>query len=219
MEKFQPLPGDSRAGAIAHLAGGIGIATFIALALMYGLELPRPAPRIFGPLSDIGSGLFALLAIPVIMQLHRRLPRSQWAKTALVAFVFLSVAGAAGSFLLVAKVLDFATATALAMLALCAQAVWLVGAHSMLLNDGAYPRKLARRGRLVGMAFLIGVAAVAAGFLVPAGWVQWAVFGTGGLIGLAGWLGMPFWFFMAGRRLIGSGVTSAPPAAEPLRHR
>lgn len=85
MEKFQPLPGDSRAGAITHLAGGIGIATFIALALMYGLELSRPAPRIFGPLSDIGSGLFALLAIPVIMQLHRRLPRSQWAKAALVA--------------------------------------------------------------------------------------------------------------------------------------
>lgn len=218
MESIQPLPGDRGAGAFAYAAGAVGIITFTALGLMYGVEMSRPGPRLFGPISDVGGGLFNLLAIPVIVQLHKRLPQSQWAALGLVTVVVLSVAGAIGSFLLVAKVLGFAIATTAAMLALGAQALWLVSAHTKLLRHGSYPLRLAKLGRFVGAAFLVGAAIVAFGFLVPGGWMQWTVFGIGGLIGLAGWLGMPFWFLMAGRRLVrnrSTPSTSPMPKAPP----
>ena len=218
MESIQPLPGDRRAGAFAYAAGAVGIITFTALGLMYGVEMSRPGPRVFGPISDIGSGLFNLLAVPVIVQLHKRLPPSQWARPGLAAVVVLSVAGAIGSFLLVAKVLGFAVATTAAMLALGAQAVWLVSAHTKLLKRGGYPLRLAKLGRFVGAAFLAGAATVAFGFLVPGGWIRWTVFGIGGLIGLTGWVGMPFWFLVAGRRLVHKRSTPrTSPTPKPSR--
>jgi hypothetical protein len=216
MESIQPLPGDRRAGAFAYAAGAVGIITFTALGLMYGVEMSRPGPRLFGPISDIGSGLFNLLAIPVIIQLHKHLPASQWRGPGLALVVVLSVAGAIGSFLLVAKVLGFTVATTAATLALAAQAVWLVAAHTKLLKRGGYPMRLAKLGRFVGAAFLAGAAIVAFGFLVPGGWMQWTVFGIGGLIGLTGWVGMPFWFLMAGRRLVHEhSAPSTSPTPKP----
>ncbi|MDQ0574421.1 hypothetical protein [Agromyces albus] len=199
---LRTIPGDGWAGAFAYAAGLVGIITFIALGLMYAIELPsQTSPRFFGPLSDLGSGLYCLLVIPVVVQLHRRLPVSAASRFALVVVVVLLVAGAAGSFLLVARVLHFVPATAAAMAALAAVAVWLVAACLKLGQRGDVPRRLARSGVLMGAAFLIGVSVVGLGFLLPAGWMQWAVFGLGGVIGLVGWIGTPIWFLAAGRAL------------------
>lgn len=207
---FRLFPGDRRTSALAFMAGGVGVITFVALALMYTMEISSARPRIFGPVSDIGSGIFSLLAAAVIAQMHRRLPPGTASRVWLAAVVVLSVAGAVGSFLLVAKILDFVVATTAAMLGLVAQALWLLFAHVILLKRGDYPPRLGRFGRFVGAAFLAGAAIVGLGFLLPAGWMQWGVFGLGGLIGLAGWIGMPFWYLMAGRQLRGAGVDRQP---------
>ncbi len=201
MGVLQGIPGDRRAGAFAYAAGLVGIITFIALGLMYGVELPSRSPRIFGPISDIGSALYSLLAIPVVAQLHRRLHVSAASRIGLVVVVVLLAAGAAGSILLVTKVLDFAVATTAAMTALAALAVWMVATTLILMRRDDYPRRLAKSGALLGAAFLIGASVVGLGFLVPGGWMQWTVFGIGGVIGLVGWVGTPFWFLMAGREL------------------
>ena len=201
MGGLQALPGDRRAGVFAYATGLVGIITFIALALMYGVELPSRSPRVFGPISDVGSALYCLLAVPVVVQFHRRLRVSAASRFALVVVVVLLVAGAAGSLLLVTKVLDFAVATTVAMTALAALAVWLVATNLILMKRDDYPRRLAKSGAFLGAAFLIGASVVGLGFLVPGGWMQWVVFGIGGVIGLVGWVGTPFWFLAAGRDL------------------
>ncbi|MBT2518340.1 hypothetical protein J7E29_12910 [Streptomyces sp. ISL-90] len=196
------IAGDRRAGVFAYTAGLVGIITSIALGLMYGIEIPiTTSPRVFGPLSDLGGGLYNLLVIPVVVQLHRRLPVSAASRFALVVVVVLLVAGAAGSFLLVARVLDFVPATIAAVAALAALAVWLVAAGVKLGKRGDVRRLPAKSGVLMGAAFLVGASVVGLGFLVPGGWMQWVVFSLGGFLGLVGWVGTPIWFLVAGRAL------------------
>ena len=88
----RPLP--RVVGPLAIAAGLVGVLTFMALALMYGMEVPAGTPvRFFGPLSDWGSGLGTLLVCATILVLPWP-AKSRWAMwVAKIAVTVLSVWG------------------------------------------------------------------------------------------------------------------------------
>lgn len=210
------LPSGARGtGYLALAAGVIGVGTAMALGLMYGTELSRPGPKIFGPASDLLGGLSNLCVAGVFIRLQHTVSDSRRAFAGMVVVVVLLAAGAVSSFLLVADVLDFVPATIAAMAALAAQALWLVAICARLRGGGAIPSRLGRGGMVLGASFLAGAAIVAAGLLAPAGWLQWTVFGVGGVVGLTGWVGMPVWFVLFGRHLVARSHASGLLAPRP----
>jgi hypothetical protein len=171
----------------------------MALALMYGMEVPAGTPvRFFGPLSDWGSGLGTLLVCATILVLPWP-AKSRWAMwVAKIAVTVLSVCGALGSFLLVLHVIDFAPGTAAAMTALFAQAIWLAVIPLRIARTGTVPLRLGRAAQWLGLAFLAGAAMVGIGFALPWPAAQWGAFILGGIVGLVGWVGAPVWYVVLG---------------------
>jgi len=211
MQTGNPLGGVAGTGYLALAAGVIGVATAAALGMMYGTEISRPGPKIFGPASDLLGGLSNLCVAGVFIRLQRAVSDSRRAIPGMAVVVVLLAAGAVSSFLLVAGVLDFVPATIAAIVALAAQALWLVAICTRLRRGGAIPPRLGRGGKAVGAGFLAGCFIVAAGLLAPAGWPQWTVFAVGGVVGLTGWVGMPVWFVLLGRHLVARCTCGRPP--------
>jgi len=55
---------------LAYLLAGAGLAEFACLALMYGLEMDSVGAHVFGPLSDLGTPVWNLLLVPLLLTFY-----------------------------------------------------------------------------------------------------------------------------------------------------
>ncbi|WP_115789511.1 hypothetical protein [Arthrobacter silvisoli] len=212
--RLPELPGDRTASAFAYTASAAGVAGVATLAAMYAFEVPRGGPYIFGTTNDAIGGVFNLLVIPVILQVHRRLPGSTANESLKWVVVGASVAGSASSFLLVFRVLEFVPSTIASVTAMTIQAAWFFLAHRKLLKQDDFPRDLARLGRFIGAALLIGLPIAGLGYALPGpDALRWTVTGIGAALGAVGWVLWPYWYFRAGRALSHAHATAAGHAA------
>ena len=202
MDTLIEIPGDRRAAKFAYAAAGLGVVGVSTLGAMYAIEVPKDGPYIFGTINDATGGVFNLVIIPVVVQVHRRLRRTRGSEAGKWLVIISSGAGAASSFLLVFKKLDFTVSTGISVGAMVIQAVWFLLANRSLDKDGGYPRDLARLGEFIGGALLaaLPVAGVAVVGRAPK-WFRWGVGGTGIAVGAAAWVAWPYWYFLAARHL------------------
>lgn len=125
----------------------------VALVLFYAVEVQAPRPHVFGPVSDIGTACWDLLAAPLFWGMGRVPLRGAVLPTILSAIVaLLSLAGAAGSALLVVGVLPFEISTSLSVLVVVAQAVWLYLAGRRMARTGGWGRAIAVLGSAIAVA-------------------------------------------------------------------
>ena len=202
MDTFIEIPGDRTAAKFAYAAAGLGVVGVASLGAMYAIEVPKNGPFIFGTINDATGGVFNLVIIPVVVQVHRRLRRTRGSEAGKWLVFISSGAGAASSFLLVFKKLDFTVSTGISVGAMVVQAVWFLLANRSLDKEGGYPRDLARLGEFIGGALLaaLPVAGVAVVGRAPK-WFRWGVGGTGIAVGAAAWVAWPYWYFLAARHL------------------
>ncbi|MCU1516029.1 MAG: hypothetical protein JWQ75_750 [Pseudarthrobacter sp.] len=213
---FVEIPGDRTAAKFAYAAAGLGVLGVATLGAMYAIEVPKNGPYIFGTINDATGGVFNLVIIPVVVQVHRRLRRTPATDAARWLVVMASGTGAASSFLLVLRRLDFTVSTAISVGAMVVQAAWFWRANRSLLKAGGYPRDLAKLGQFIGGALVaaLPVAGLATVEKAPA-WLRWGVGGAGLAVGAAAWVAWPYWYYRAARHLshIEAGGGARRPAA------
>jgi hypothetical protein len=218
MDMLIEIPGDRTAARFAYTAAGLGVVGVATLGAMYAIEVPKNGPYVFGTINDATGGVFNLVVIPVIVQVHRHLRRTSGSEAAKWLVVAASGAGSASSFLLVAKKLDFKVSTGITVGAMVVQAGWFLLAHRSLLKSGGYPRGLARLGQSIGGALVVAlpVAALAAVEQAPA-WIRWGIGGAGIAVGATAWVAWPYWYFLAARHLSHATAEDAAGAAAEAR--
>lgn len=215
------FPGDKAASRFAYAAAVAGAAGVVTLGIMYAVEVPKGGPFIFGTTNDAIGGVFQLLVIPVVLQLHRRIPQGTGTEALKWTMVAACVAGSTSSFLLVFRVLEFNASTAVSVAAIMVQGAWFLLAHRRLLKVPGYPRQLGKLGRFIGAAVLTGLPVAGIGYVLPGpDWLRYTVMGIGGAVGVASWLAWPYWYYLAGRHLghapasaKSRGMKGAPPPA------
>src|SRR4029453_442821 len=121
MDQLLELPGDKAASRFAYAAAAVGVAGVATLGAMYAVEVPRGGPYVFGTINDPTAAEFNVLVIPVILQIHRRVPPAPWTEPAKWIAVAACAAGAASSSLLVLRVLDFGPSTAISVASIVLQ--------------------------------------------------------------------------------------------------
>jgi hypothetical protein len=183
---------------------------------MFALEVPRSGPYYFGTTNDAIGGVFSLVIIPVILQVHQRVPKAAWTEPVKWVVVAACAASSASSFLLVFRVLDFVPSTVVSIIGIIVQAAWFLLVHNRLQRVEGYPRSLSSLGRSIGGALLIGLPATGLGYLLPGpDWLRWTVVGVGTAVGAASWLAWPYWYFKAGRHLSHAAATRLSPGTPP----
>ncbi|MFJ5957561.1 hypothetical protein ACIQC5_16580 [Paenarthrobacter sp. NPDC092416] len=216
MDNFVELPGDKTASAFAYSAAAVGVAGVLTLGAMYAVEVPKGGPFVFGAINDATGAVFNVLVIPVILQVHKRLPKTAWTEPLKWITVAACAAGATSSALLVFKVLAFEPSTIVSVAAITAQAVWFLAAHNTLLGVEGYPRGLAKLGRFIGGALVVGLPLAGVGFLIPGPeWLRYTVMGAGFVAGASSWAAWPYWYFKAGRFLGHKRPVEVPGAVTP----
>ena len=202
MDAFVEIPGDQTGAKFAYAAAGLGVVGVATLGAMYAVEVPKNGPYVFGTINDATGGVFNLVIIPVIVQVHRRLRRTPQSEAAMWLVIAASAAGSASSFVLVFKKLDFTTSTGISIGAMLVQASWFLLAHRSLLQSGGYPRDLAKLGQAIGGALIaaLPLAALTALKQAPV-WIRWGIGGAGIAVGAAAWVAWPYWYLLAGRHL------------------
>ncbi|WP_406634160.1 hypothetical protein [Pseudarthrobacter quantipunctorum] len=196
------IPGDRTAARAAYAAAGLGAVGAATLGAMFAVEVPRNGPYVFGTINDATGSLFNLAAVPVILQVHRRLPRTRTSEAALWVVTASCAAGSASSFLLVIKKLGFKSSTVISVAAMTVQAGWFLLAHRALLASGACPRNLGRLGQAIGGTLLVAlpVAGLTWAEQLPR-WIRYGIGGAGVGAGAAAWVAWPYWYFLAGQHL------------------
>lgn len=214
MEQFTDMQGDKTASVFAYSAAAAGVVGVATLAAMYAVEVPKGGPFVFGAINDATGAVFSVLVIPVILQVHKRLPKAPWTEPLKWVTVAACAAGATSSALLVLKVLDFGPSTAISVAAIVTQGAWFLVANNKLLHVEDYPRGLAKLGRFIGGALLIGLPVAGVGFLIPGPeWLRYAVMGAGFIAGASSWAAWPYWYFKAGKFLRHKHAVEVPGGA------
>ncbi len=195
-------PGDL--ARLAYLVSLVGVAGVLTLALMYAIEVPKGGPYVFGAINDITGGLYSLGTIPLLLQLGRTgAPSEGWRRLTQGAAVAGGVS-AASSFLLVAKVLPFAPSTAISVLAMCVQAVWLLGFGRRNRGSARFPSGVLTLARAIGTGTLVGLPIAGVGMLLPRKSVpRMVVLSVGIAVGAAAWVSVPAFWFAVARHLSG----------------
>ncbi len=139
MNNSGELPGDRTTAALAYSAAAVGAVGVATLAAMYAVEVPKGGPFVFGTINDATGAVFNLLAIPVILQIHKRIPATPWSEPLKWVTVAACAAGATSSTLLVLKVLEFGPSTAISVTAIVIQGLWFLVANNNLLHVTDYP--------------------------------------------------------------------------------
>jgi hypothetical protein len=203
VDTFIEIPGDRTAAKFAYAAAGLGVVGVASLAAMYAIEVPKNGPFIFGTINDATGGVFNLVIIPVVVQVHRRLRRTPGSEAGKWLVIISSATGAASSFLLVFKKLDFTVSTGITVGAMAVQAIWfLLANRSLLAAGGGYPRDLGKLGQFIGGALMAalpiaGLAVIGQG---PA-WLRRGIGSAGIAVGASAWAAWPYWYFLAARHL------------------
>lgn len=216
MEHITEMPGDRTVSVFAYSAATVGVAGVLTLGAMYAVEVPKGGPYVFGTINDATGAAFNLLAIPVILQVHKRLPATPWNQPLKWITAGACAAGATSSALLVFKVLAFEPSTAVSVAAIITQGVWFLVANNKLLDVEGYPTGLARLGRFIGGALLVGLPVAGLGFLIPGPeWLRYTVMGAGIAAGAAAWAAWPYWYYRTGKFLRHGHAIEVPRGATP----
>ena len=164
------MPTDDRGGtvALAYLLAGAGLAGFACLALMYGLEMDSVGAHVFGPLSDLGTPVWNLLLVPLLLTFYPLLKVTLFGRALTAITIVLAVAGAGSSALLVTKTLTFAISTPITVLGVLVQGLWLFTLTMRLRAVPGWPRWVLRLGLFIPVAQAIGAAFV--GISLGFGW-------------------------------------------------
>ena len=202
MDRMTEIPGDRTAAKFAYAAAGLGVVGVASLGAMYAVEVPKGGPFVFGTINDVVGGAFSLAVIPVILQIHRRIPPGRAADAGKWLVPAACAAGSASSFLLIARKLEYKPSTAISLAAMTVQGGWLLLANRALLSSKGYPEDLARLGTAIGAGLLgaLPVAGLAFAEQLPA-WLRRGVGGAGVTVVAVAWTAWPYWYFLAGRHL------------------
>ncbi|HJW00119.1 MAG TPA: hypothetical protein VJ617_13605 [Arthrobacter sp.] len=218
METLIGIPGDGTAAKFAYAAAGLGVVGVATLGAMYAIEVPKNGPFVFGTINDATGGVFNLVIIPVVVQVHRRLRRTTGSDAGIWLVVAASAAGSASSFLLVFKKLDFTTSTGISVGAMAVQAAWFLLANRALLKAGGYPRDLGKLGQFIGGALVAALPIAGAAVVGRAPkWFRWGIGGAGIAVGAAAWVAWPYWYFLAAQHLSHSQSDAPGPVRRPRR--
>lgn len=208
--------------AVCRCAGVVSGLTVGALLLFYAVDLRTGAEHGFGPLSDIGTVAWNVLLLPLLVGFRAVLGPQRPADLLGAATALVCVAGAGASALLVAEVAPFEVATAVAVLAVLVQSLWLHVLSRRLRGTG-WPVWLLRLGFWGPVAQGFGALAFAVSLLVDWGSTpQLVIMAVGVAPGLLSWLGWPVWFLGAAAALSRADVplpisSSVPGSAAEVR--
>lgn len=193
-------------GVVMLVSGGFLIVMFISLA-----QGGSAAP--WGPINDLLSAAGNLLLAALVPRLSRGVARTRGTRVFVRLIVGASLAAAASGVLLVARVLPFEPSTAISMVGIALQSVWMAWLNTAWSRDPRLPRAIWRMGTAVGYGLLAGMGLVGASFLFPWGSVAGnALLIPGVALGGALWLAWPLWFVLLGRHLL-RAVGAEPSAA------
>jgi hypothetical protein len=206
------VPSDDRGGtvALAYLLAGAGAAGFVCLALMYALEMGSARGHVFGPLSDLGTPVWNLLLIPLLLTFYPLLKDTRFGRALTTVTAVMAVLGAASSALLVSKTLTFAISTPIIVLGVLIQGLWLFALTRRLRAVPGWPRWVVRLGLSIPIGQTVG--AVLVGISLGFGWgtvPQLAVMAIGLVAGVPAWAAWPVWFLLIGRFLARSDDSTA----------
>ncbi|MGO4690658.1 hypothetical protein [Glaciibacter sp. 2TAF33] len=208
---------DAVTAGIAFALAAVTLFSAATLMVMYIVEVPTNGPFYFGAANDTLAGIGSLLFAFLVLRFGREAADTSVRRLFHRAVIVASLASALSSFLLVAKVLEFEVSTALSIVAIIVQAVWLLWVCQRYLAHTDFSRGVCRFGMVIGAGLCIGLALVSAAVLLP--WLSWPQLTVGGLglvLGGAVWLAWPAWYFVLGLRMRTHRQTRpgvAPPVA------
>ena len=197
---LEPLPSDVRAARLADLGAVVGFGGLITLVLMFGIEVPRGGPFVFGTANDVLGAAFSAAFIPIAWRLARTLPRRPGLRAATSVAIGAAAGGTVLPLLLVAGAMPFAVQMPLVIACIEVQSLWLVIAGRAW-RQQAGTERFGRLTQAIGVSFVAGSAVVGAGFALPDGPLRLAAWALGGAVGLVGYLGWPWWYRLAARQL------------------
>lgn len=185
----------------AYAAGIVGLAANLLLIGFYAFQVGRPEQGdSLGQANDLVGSVGSALMIPVAVAFGAVVPGGRGAKVVQACGISAMVVATLAGPLLVFGVVTFAVQLPIGIAAAFVLFGWVfLVSRSLRAVPGWAP--VARAGRVVGTAALIGALIVLGGLLLP--WMstlQRIVLGAGVAIGLVGWLGIPVWLLLVGRR-------------------
>jgi hypothetical protein len=191
------------AGGWTLAAGLVDVVQVVSLLLFYSLEIGKPKPHLWGPLSDGSSAVFDLLLLPLLWFVVTRLPARTPARWyALVALVGTAV-GAVNSGLLVLGLMNDAVSFVLTMVVIGVQAGWFVLMGRRGREVLGLSRGVERWALLGGLGMLAAIVLFVPAILLPSsspiGLVLWILLGV---IGGIGWISWPAWLIVTARTLL-----------------
>lgn len=195
-------------GVVTFASGGFLAAMFASLALGHGASP-------WGPINDaLGAAGNVVLAAAIPM-LSRRAIRRRWERALVRSTAGVSVAAALSGTLLVAQLLAFEPSTAISMVAIVLQMMWLLWLNRRYATDPEVPVSVHRFGLVVAVTLLSGLALVGASFAFPWGSpAAYALLIPGVVGGGVAWLGWPAWYVLLGRYV----ARSAPQVNRSVSH-
>ena len=205
--------------AAALIAALVSATVIVALAVFYATEVGRPYPHVWGPISDIGTTCWYLVAAPLFWSVgHAVLGGTRTGRTVAAVTTWSSVLGAASSTLLVVRVLPFGVSTALTVLALLAQCLWLYLVGRAMARTGGWGARLTQVAILAALGQLVGAGIAAASMALDWGSAAQTVVVVGLVPGLLGWASWPLWFVLLalGLRRPAGGVIRDVSVALPV---
>lgn len=193
---------------------GLGVLTFVSggflIAMFASLGLGRGAAP-WGPINDLLSAIGNLMLAALIPVLSRRAVRRPWEGLGVRLLSGVSVVSAISGFLLVAQRLGFEASTAVSMVAIVLQVLWMGWLSSRFAEDPAVPRLVVTLGLAFAAAMLAGLGLVGAGLAL--GWdspIGLVFVVPGAALGGVAWLAWPAWYVLLGRSMLRPGDPPRP---------
>jgi len=207
-----------RVAACGAVIGGIsGIVANLALMGFFALSRPwQPATSQWawlGPANDVTGAVSTAALIPVVIYLHRVLPRNRL----LTVFGTAGILGMAGltvvAPLMLSGVVTLMVQFVVAGVALPAMFGWLLVVNRVGRREGVFPVALANFGERVGVAALVATGIAGMALVVPPGSVpQNVLLGIAAIVGLPAYLAFPVWPIRLARTVLADSAVTMPGA-------
>lgn len=185
-------------GVLMFTSGLFLLLMFIAIGL-------GGSPSPWGPINDFLSGIANLLLAALIPVISRGAARTRWERSGVRLLTGASVLGAAASLLLVAGRMGFEQSTAVSVLVIVLQVLWMLWLNRRFRTDPGVPRQVSRFGIAFAVSLLAAMLLFGASFAVPTGMARTALQIVGGAVGGVAWLSWPIWFILVGRHMARPG--------------
>jgi hypothetical protein len=159
---------------------------------MYALEISSVGDHVFGPLSDLGTPVWNLLLIPLLLTFYPLLKVTLFGR---------AIVAAIGTALMIVDVAPFGVSTGISVASYLLLTVWLLTLARRWSSMGV-AISLVRLSMLIAYAGLVGAAV--AGSSLAFGWgtaPQVAIMIIGLVPGVAAYASWPAWFTLLGRNL------------------